>query len=197
MIFSQASDFMISAKTSKQFPQDSGLEVAFVGRSNSGKSSAINAILHRKNLAKTSKTPGRTQLINFFSVSDSNHRIVDLPGYGFAKVSIEIRDSWTKMIESYLFSRNSLAGFFITIDARRGLNDLDRTMIIWADSANKPIVILLTKIDKISKNTHKNLKNNFDKTLPIACNSLLFSSTSGEGIEESQLQLSNWLSLKD
>ena len=97
MPFSQNSDFMLSAKNIKQFPNDSGIEIAFVGRSNSGKSSAINAILNRRKLAKTSKMPGRTQLVNFFSVRDIDHRIVDLPGYGYAKVSNEIKSDWERM----------------------------------------------------------------------------------------------------
>ncbi|MBI79163.1 MAG: ribosome biogenesis GTP-binding protein YihA/YsxC [Pseudomonadota bacterium] len=195
MPFSQNSDFMLSAKNIKQFPNDSGIEIAFVGRSNSGKSSAINAILNRRKLAKTSKMPGRTQLVNFFSVRDIDHRIVDLPGYGYAKVSNEIKSDWERMVESYLHSRTSLAGLFITVDSRRGLNDLDKMMLSWTESSSMPTIVLLTKADKISKNLYRQLKSTVDISLPVLSSSLLFSSISGEGVLEAQTQLSNWFSI--
>ena len=195
MPFSQNSDFMLSAKNIKQFPNDSGIEIAFVGRSNSGKSSAINAILNRRKLAKTSKIPGRTQLVNFFSVRDIDHRIVDLPGYGYAKVSNEIKSDWERMVESYLHSRTSLAGLFITVDSRRGLNDLDKMMLSWTESSSMPTIVLLTKADKISKNLYRQLKSTVDISLPVSYSSLLFSSISGEGVLEAQTQLSNWFSI--
>ena len=195
MPFSQNSDFMLSAKNIKQFPNDSGIEIAFVGRSNSGKSSAINAILNRRKLAKTSKIPGRTQLVNFFSVRDIDHRIVDLPGYGYAKVSNEIKSDWERMVESYLHSRTSLAGLFITVDSRRGLNDLDKMMLSWTESSSMPTIVLLTKADKISKNLYRQLKSTVDISLPVLSSSLLFSSISGEGVLEAQTQLSNWFSI--
>ena len=195
MPFSQNSDFMLSAKNIKQFPNDSGIEIAFVGRSNSGKSSAINAILNRRKLAKTSKMPGRTQLVNSFSVRDIDHRIVDLPGYGYAKVSNEIKSDWERMVESYLHSRTSLAGLFITVDSRRGLNDLDKMMLSWTESSSMPTIVLLTKADKISKNLYRQLKSTVDISLPVLSSSLLFSSISGEGVLEAQTQLSNWFSI--
>ena len=181
MPFSQNSDFMLSANNIKQFPNDSGIEIAFVGRSNSGKSSAINAILNRRKLAKTSKMPGRTQLVNFFSVRDIDHRIVDLPGYGYAKVSNEIKSDWERMVESYLHSRTSLAGLFITVDSRRGLNDLDKMMLSWTESSSMPTIVLLTKADKISKNLYRQLKSTVDISLPVLSSSLLFSSIFGRG----------------
>ena len=192
---SQNSDFMLSAKTVKQFPNDSGIEVAFVGRSNSGKSSAINTILNRRKLAKTSKIPGRTQLVNFFSVRDIDHRIVDLPGYGYAKVSNEIKSDWERMVESYLHSRASLAGLFITVDSRRGLNDLDKMMLSWTESSSMPTVVLLTKADKISKNLYMQVKSTVDVSLPSLSSTLLFSTNSGVGVLEAQAQLSNWFSM--
>jgi|TARA_B100001250_G_scaffold298520_1_gene260055 GTP-binding protein len=195
MPFSQNSDFMLSAKTIKQFPDDRGIEVAFVGRSNSGKSSAINAILNRRKLAKTSKIPGRTQLVNFFSVRDIDHRIVDLPGYGYAKVSNEIKSDWERMVESYLHSRASLAGLFITVDSRRGLNDLDKMMLSWTESSSMPTVVLLTKADKISKNLYMQVKSTVDVSLPSLSSALLFSTNSGVGVLEAQAQLSNWFSM--
>lgn len=195
MPFSQNSDFMLSAKTIKQFPDDRGIEVAFVGRSNSGKSSAINTILNRRKLAKTSKIPGRTQLVNFFSVRDIDHRIVDLPGYGYAKVSNEIKSDWERMVESYLHSRASLAGLFITVDSRRGLNDLDKMMLSWTESSSMPTVVLLTKADKISKNLYMQVKSTVDVSLPSLSSALLFSTNSGVGVLEAQAQLSNWFSM--
>ena len=141
--------FVTSAFELSQLLPDDGAEVAFAGRSNAGKSSAINCLTQQKNLCKTSKTPGRTQLINFFEL-DEGRRLVDLPGYGFAKVSKQLRNHWDKVLSSFLLERQSLRGLVIVVDIRRGLSDLDQALIdMMSDSL--PLHILLTKSDKLSR----------------------------------------------
>jgi GTP-binding protein len=143
-------EFLTSANKPSQFVPDQGAEVAFAGRSNAGKSSAINAILGRRGLARTSKTPGRTQLVNFFSVGEGV-RVTDLPGYGYARVPDEVRAHWGKLMDSYFRQRQSLSGLFIVMDARRPLTDFDQGMLGWAAQAGCPVHILLTKADKLSR----------------------------------------------
>ncbi len=147
--YRQAS-FLISAAKFSQCPADSGWEVAFAGRSNAGKSSAINSLTTHKKLARTSKTPGRTQLINFFSLSD-NQRLVDLPGYGFAKVPQAVKKEWTRQLETYLQQRQSLRGLILLMDVRHPLQDFDQQMLDWATAAHMPVHILLTKADKLKR----------------------------------------------
>lgn len=142
--------FIKSAPSLAQAPNDAGLEVAFVGRSNAGKSSAINTIFNRSGLAKTSKTPGRTQLLNFFSIDD-DHRIVDLPGYGFARVTPQVRNQIERMLTDYLTQRQSLVGVFLMIDIRRDINANDETLIELCAEREIPVRILLTKCDKLSR----------------------------------------------
>jgi len=142
--------FVTSAANLRQAPPDFGFEVAFAGRSNSGKSSAINAIVNRRQFARTSKTPGRTQLVNFFSLRE-DQRLVDLPGYGFARVSESMRRHWGELRDGYFESRRSLAGLILIVDIRRGLTDFDRRMIAVAESVGLPIHVLLTKADKLKK----------------------------------------------
>ena len=142
--------FITSANARKQFVPDTGAEVAVAGRSNAGKSSAINVIVNRKQFARTSKTPGRTQLVNFFSLSDS-HRLVDLPGYGFARVSDAMREHWGELLTEYFRSRESLRGLLLIVDIRRQLKDFDRQMISFAKDVDLPIHILLTKADKLKR----------------------------------------------
>ncbi len=141
--------FVTSAFELSQLLPDSGAEVAFAGRSNAGKSSAINCLTRQKNLCKTSKTPGRTQLINFFEL-DSERRLVDLPGYGFAKVSKKMRNHWDQVLSSFLLERSALKGLVIVVDIRRGITDLDRALIDMIDHS-LPLHILLTKSDKLSR----------------------------------------------
>jgi GTP-binding protein len=146
--FKQAK-FATSAFELSQLLPDDGAEVAFAGRSNSGKSSAINCLVRQKGLCKTSKTPGRTQLINFFEL-DQDRRLVDLPGYGFAKVSKQMRNHWDQVLTAYLLERRALRGLVIVVDIRRGIGDLDRGLInMIGDSL--PLHILLTKSDKLSR----------------------------------------------
>ena len=147
--FPQAS-FMTSADHPRQFVEDSGAEVAFVGRSNAGKSTAINTIVNRRSFARTSKQPGRTQLVNFFSLGEGQ-RLVDLPGYGFAKVSHAMRDHWRELLEGYFQSRQSLSGTIIVVDSRRLLGEFDLKMIEWCASIECPVHVLLSKADKLKR----------------------------------------------
>lgn len=142
--------FVTSAFELSQLLPDSGAEVAFAGRSNAGKSSAINCLTQQKNLCKTSKTPGRTQLINFFEL-DAERRLVDLPGYGFAKVSKQLRNHWDHVLSTFLLERQALRGLIIVVDIRRGISELDQALIdMMGDSL--ALHILLTKSDKLSRN---------------------------------------------
>jgi GTP-binding protein len=142
--------FLKSANARSQFVPDTGTEVAVAGRSNAGKSSAINVIVNRRQFARTSKTPGRTQLVNFFELREEQ-RLVDLPGYGFARVSESMRRHWGELLAEYFESRQSLAGLILIVDIRRRLTDFDRQMIAFAESVALPIHILLTKADKLKK----------------------------------------------
>ncbi len=150
--FNQAK-FVTSAFELTQLLPDSGAEVAFAGRSNAGKSSAINCLTRQKNLCKTSKTPGRTQLINFFDLG-GDRRLVDLPGYGYAKVSKKMRQHWDRVLSAYLLERAALRGLVIVVDIRRGISDLDQALIdMMGDSL--PLHILLTKSDKLSRSARQ------------------------------------------
>lgn len=142
--------FIKSANEPGQFVMDAGAEVAFAGRSNAGKSSAINVIVNRRQFARTSKTPGRTRLVNFFSLRDEQ-RLVDLPGYGFAKVANKMRHHWAELMADYFEMRRSLRGMFLIVDIRRQLTDFDREMLSFADSVGLPTHILLTKTDKLKR----------------------------------------------
>lgn len=141
--------FLIAAVEPAQWPSEEGVEVAFAGRSNVGKSSAINTIAGRRGLARTSKTPGRTRQIVFFELGGGS-RLVDLPGYGYAEVPERLRVSWAGLIEKYLTDRKALAGLVLLMDARRPLTDLDRRMLKWCESCSLPVHILLAKTDKVS-----------------------------------------------
>ena len=141
--------FLISAGKAKQFPHN-GCEVAFAGRSNAGKSSAINTLCDNKGLARTSKTPGRTRLVNFFEL-DEERRLVDLPGYGFAKVPLATKNDWQRELETYLNRRQALCGLVLMMDIRHPLKEFDNAMLDWARDAKMPIHILLTKSDKLKR----------------------------------------------
>jgi GTP-binding protein len=177
------------------FPPDEGLEVAVVGRSNSGKSSAINALLGARKLARTSKTPGRTQLVNFFGLTERT-RIVDLPGYGFARVPAEIRDRWRGMIEGYFAARTSLAGLVVTVDIRRDLTELDVTMLRFAHDLDLETLVLLTKADKLSRGAAAAAGHRVERA-PIAPGRVIaFSALKRLGIEPARSQLAAWLDLE-
>ncbi|GBU12574.1 cell division GTP-binding protein [Enterobacterales bacterium] len=141
--------FVMSAPDIRHLPSDEGIEVAFAGRSNAGKSSALNTLTQQKSLARISKTPGRTQLINLFEV-EPGIRLVDLPGYGYAQVPEEMKRKWQKALGEYLQMRNSLKGLIVLMDIRHPLKDLDRQMISWAVAVGTPVMLLLTKSDKLS-----------------------------------------------
>lgn len=142
--------FTISAPDIRRLPADNGIEVAFAGRSNAGKSSALNTLTNQKSLARTSKTPGRTQLINIFEIAE-NKRLVDLPGYGFAKVPMEMKKKWQQALGEYLEKRECLKGIVVLMDIRHPLKDLDMDLIQWAADSDLPVLALLTKSDKLSQ----------------------------------------------
>lgn len=182
--FPQAS-FMTSADHPRQFVEDSGAEVAFVGRSNAGKSTAINAIVNRRNFARVSKQPGRTQLVNFFSLGD-DQRLVDLPGYGFAKVSHAMRDHWRELLSGYFESRHSLSGTMIVVDSRRLLGEFDLQMIEWCASIECPVHILLSKADKLKRQQATRALLQVRRELGDRASVQLFSGTKGQGVTEAR-----------
>jgi GTP-binding protein len=189
--------FLISAAKLSQLPDCEGsFEVAFAGRSNAGKSSAINTLTNQKSLARTSKTPGRTQLINLFALDD-HRRLVDLPGYGFAKVAAPIRDQWRGLLSSYIEERRCLVGVVVMMDCRHPLKELDRQMIAWCNHIGLPVHVLLTKSDKLKRGPASAalLKvRKFLKETPQ--NSVqLFSSLKKSGIDEAHDKLAAWLKL--
>src|SRR5690606_29565819 len=183
--------FLTSAADPSGFPDPHQPEVAFVGRSNSGKSSAINALVGARKLARVSKTPGRTQLINFFELP-GGRRIVDLPGYGFARAAPEVRRRWRGLLEGYLAGRACLRGLVITLDIRRGLTELDRTMIDWTRSLGLPMLLLLTKADKVSRNEAARQRREVAAAVPDA-ELVVFSVVGGQGIDDARAALERWL----
>lgn len=187
--------FHTSASTLKECPPSIS-EVAFAGRSNAGKSSAINAITEQKGLARTSKTPGRTQLINFFEINKERF-LVDLPGYGFAKVPLAVKNLWQKELEKYLRQRKQLTGLILLSDIRHPLKEFDRSIISWAKESNLPIHILLTKSDKLKHGAAKNtlLEINKEQAIKGRVSVQLFSALKEDGIKEVRKLLENWLSL--
>ncbi len=184
--------FLLSVANVGQFPPDVGREVAFAGRSNSGKSSAINAILGRNGLARTSKTPGRTKLLNFFEVLDAR-RVVDLPGYGYAEASPVERAQWTAVIDA-LPSRESLAGLFLIVDIRRGIKEQDEQLIEWAMAAGWQVHALLAKSDKLNQRDRATALKEAQAVLPDAVTVQLFSAHEGIGVEAAQKRLLQFLS---
>jgi GTP-binding protein len=190
--FSQAK-FVTSAYELSQLLPDSGAEIAFAGRSNAGKSSAINCLTRQKNLCKTSKTPGRTQLINFFAL-DAERRLVDLPGYGFAKVSRQLRNHWDEVLSRFLLERRALRGLIIVVDIRRGIGDLDRALIEMI-SGRLPLHILLTKSDKLSRNAVRQAVDRTRAQLGGADQSVSALSTlTRNGLSELEHKCAAWLS---
>ncbi|MDO6446733.1 ribosome biogenesis GTP-binding protein YihA/YsxC [Colwellia sp. 1_MG-2023] len=188
--------FTISAPDIRRLPEDTGIEVAFAGRSNAGKSSALNALTNQKSLARTSKTPGRTQLINVFEVSDTQ-RLVDLPGYGFAKVPLEMKKKWQKALGEYLEKRESLKGLVVLMDIRHPLKDLDRNLIEWAAESNLPVLALLTKSDKLSQGKASAEVLKVKKNLaPLNADIKVqaFSSLKKTGAEQANKIICDWLS---
>jgi GTP-binding protein len=177
--------FLKSADSAAAFGDDSGAEVAFAGRSNSGKSSALNAIMRRNDLARTSKTPGRTQLVNLFEI-EPGRRLADLPGYGFARVPPAMRAEWRRLMEAYFTHRESLAGLMIVVDARRGFGESDRMMLDYAEARGRPVHLLLTKADKLSRNEGRTTLQKTRAALGERATAQLFSAVSGDGVDAAQ-----------
>jgi GTP-binding protein len=188
--------FTISAPDIRKLPEDSGIEVAFAGRSNAGKSSALNTLTNQKGLARTSKTPGRTQLINVFEI-DNNKRLIDLPGYGFAKVPLEMKKKWQKALGEYLEKRESLKGLVVLMDIRHPLKDLDMDLIEWAVDGNLPVLSLLTKCDKLSQGKRSTEVLKVKKILGSLNGDIkvqAFSSLKRTGSEQADTIICNWFS---
>jgi GTP-binding protein len=187
--------FILSANHPKQFVGDLGAEVAFSGRSNSGKSSAINVIVNIRQFARTSKIPGRTQLINFFNLTEET-RIVDLPGYGFARVNAATRDHWGRLLSHYCENRQSLRGIFMIVDIRRGLSEYDRNMLFFAKLQSTPIHILLTKADKVKRRIANETLKNIELELEKSVTAQLFSSLKRQGLDQARSVLEDFLNIK-
>ncbi|MBT8131107.1 MAG: ribosome biogenesis GTP-binding protein YihA/YsxC [Gammaproteobacteria bacterium] len=192
-VFQQAK-YVHSAWQPSDFLPDSGVEVAVAGRSNAGKSSAINAIAGQRQLARVSKTPGRTQLINFFDV-DATHRLVDLPGYGYAKVPQKMQRHWRVLMEAYFSERESLQGLIIVMDVRRPLTEFDTQMLDWASSRHCPVHVLLTKADKLSKGKAANMLQATRRDLGEIATVQLFSAHTRQGVDEARQALAELLKL--
>ncbi|MCE9730903.1 YihA family ribosome biogenesis GTP-binding protein [Pectobacterium sp. IFB5596] len=188
--------FIISAPDIRHLATDSGIEVAFAGRSNAGKSSALNTLTNQKNLARTSKTPGRTQLINLFQVAD-DVRLVDLPGYGYAEVPEQMKIKWQRALGEYLQKRNSLKGLVVLMDIRHPLKDLDQQMIQWAVDVELPVLVLLTKADKLASGARKTqLHMVREAVVPFMGDIQVeaFSSLKKLGVDKLRQKLDNWFS---
>jgi GTP-binding protein len=182
--------FIRSAARPHDFPPDRGREVALVGRSNSGKSTALNCLVGARKLARVSKTPGRTQLINFFEVG-GERRIVDLPGYGFARVPRATQARWQSLIEEYLGARESLAGLLLTVDVRRGLLDQDLRMLGKARGLGIPLLLLVTKADKVSRQAALAAQHTIQAEARAPAT--LFSALTKLGVDEARAWLEGWL----
>jgi len=193
----QQAHYFTSAAIFTQMPSDFGAEIAFIGRSNAGKSSAINAITNIKGLARTSQAPGRTQLINLFAI-DETHRLVDLPGYGYAKVPAEIQARWEETIADYFEKRTSLIGLVLVMDARHPLKDSDQQLIAWCVEFQVRLHILLTKADKLTPNAQKKTLFSVQKALESldTVSVQLFSALKKTGVDEARWKLDEWFSAK-
>ncbi len=184
--------FLKSAVSEATFGDDSGYEVAITGRSNSGKSSALNAILRRRDLARTSKMPGRTQAVNLFEL-EPGKRLADLPGYGHARVPDAVKATWARLMETYFATRASLSGLLIVVDARRGFGERDEAMLGYATERGIPSRILLSKSDKLGRNEARQVLATTKATLAGRAGVQLFSATKGEGVDAAQAVLDEML----
>lgn len=190
----QNTHFITSAPDIRHLPEDEGVEIAFAGRSNAGKSSALNRLTNQKSLAKTSKTPGRTQLINLFKVEEGCH-IVDLPGYGFAQVPVEMKNKWQKSLGEYLQKRECLKGLVVLMDIRHPMKDLDQQMIFWAIDSRIPVQVLLTKADKLKSGARKQTLLKIRKQVETFGGDVsvdVFSSLKGLGVDQLRAKLDTW-----
>lgn len=187
--------FLRSASSEKDFPDDIKAEIAFCGRSNAGKSSAINTLCRQNSLCRTSKTPGRTQLINFFKL-DGDTCLVDLPGYGYAKAPVKVQQQWQKLMESYLTHRKQLCGLVLLMDIRHPLTEIDWAMIRWTDQNHLPLYILLTKADKVNRNHTVKTMTQVSSKLEqeaLECGIQTFSATKKIGVSQAQNKIKAWL----
>lgn len=185
---------LVSAAAASQFPADEGAEVAMAGRSNAGKSSAINALTGRRGLARTSKQPGRTRLLNFFELAP-RARLVDLPGYGFAAGAREERDLWSELMD-VLRRRHSLRAVLLVVDARRGLLPADEQLLDWATAGERALHVLLSKADQLSGSAARDCLRQTQQRLGETASAQLFSAHAGTGVEEARARLQHWLKEK-
>jgi GTP-binding protein len=185
--------FLLSANSPTQFVPDNGCEVAVAGRSNAGKSSAINVIVNRRQFARTSKTPGRTQLINFFALRDGQ-RLVDLPGYGFARVRESVQEHWGRLLQQYFEGRDSLSGLLLVVDIRRRLGEFDQQMLELAASVHLPTHVLLTKTDKLKRGQAAAALQAVRNELADTATAQLFSALNRDGSEAARAVLDDFLS---
>ncbi len=198
----QTAQYLSSAPSLKECPPEEGVEVAFAGRSNAGKSSAINTLTRNGKLARTSKTPGRTQLINYFVLHDNPLlRVVDLPGYGFAKVPLAMKQAWEKNMSAYLHKRESLQGLVLVMDIRHPMRELDTMLINWAVEAELPTHLLLTKADKLKRGAAQSTLLQIRKTLiegevDDLVSVQTFSALKKQGVQELESRLSGWMSVE-
>lgn len=190
----QMTHFVTSAPDIRHLPVDSGIEIAFAGRSNAGKSSALNTLTNQKNLARTSKTPGRTQLINLFEV-EPGIRLVDLPGYGYAEVPEKLKRKWQRALGEYLQKRDSLKGLVVSMDIRHPVKDLDQQMVQWAVDVNIPVLVLLTKADKLASGARKAQLNLVREAALAFMGDVqieTFSSLKKQGVDKLRQKLDAW-----
>jgi GTP-binding protein len=190
--------FMLSVANLSQLPPDQGIEVAIVGRSNAGKSSILNQLTHNKNLARVSKTPGRTQHINLFGL-DKNRRLADLPGYGYANVPIALKQQWELLLDAYLRNRDSLQGLILVMDIRHPFKDFDKQLLIWSSQCQIPVHILLNKVDKITLQELKKTLRKVNDSVPIyptVVTFQTFSALKGTGIKELREKLDEWFTIE-
>lgn len=195
--FFQRAAFQAAAARLRDAPADAGFEVAFTGRSNSGKSSAINAICHQSRLARTSKTPGRTQQLVFFRLDDER-RLVDLPGYGFARVSRAVKADWQALMGRYLEQRRCLRGLVLVMDIRHPLTEFDRQMVDWAAATQRPMLLLLTKADKLGRGAVQSIVGQVGRALVDVGAEMrvqAFSASSRLGLAGAHAQLLQWLEI--
>lgn len=188
--------FLKSAAKLSQCPPEILREVAFAGRSNAGKSSALNRLTGNSKLARTSKTPGRTQLINYFQIGEEPLALVDLPGYGFAKVPLDVKNEWQKELDTYLTRRDALVGLVLLMDIRHPLKEFDMAMVRWAQRSQLPLHILLTKADKLKRGPAKTTLLDVQKAVASLGNLVsvqIYSSHNGEGLQLLQQRLDSWL----
>jgi len=186
-------EFVLSAQTLGQLPPDTGREVAFAGRSNAGKSSVINALTGIGGIARTSRTPGRTQLLNFFEI-DPGVRLVDIPGYGYARVPADVQRRWSRTLDGYFDKRVSLCGLILIMDVRRTAADEERNIIAWCARAGIPVHVLLNKADKLGRGAGAKARDQVCRDLGMPPDSVqLFSALRNTGVEILRTVLDNWL----